>query len=258
MKSSPVTGGGASAVGRTASAHPVVLWVILRVALVLAGVGVLTVSAWLSVPFYPVPLTMQTLAVLLVGGLLGPRLGASAVAGYLAVGLMGAPVFHNGLGGVAVFGGPTGGYLVGFLPAAFLMGLAVRWAGITAGRRGDLGRMTVDGAGRGDSISSASDPSASDSGSSLSGASTPSALAGGWKVSVPGILTLISGAVLASVAIYVFGVPWLAWSTHSTLGHALDVGAVPFVLGDVLKAAVAIGAIRMGGAALCRRGLLPF
>ena len=53
---------------------------------VAAGVGVLTASAWLSVPFYPVPLTMQTLAVLLIGGLLGSRLGVASVAGYLALG----------------------------------------------------------------------------------------------------------------------------------------------------------------------------
>ncbi|MCH5375079.1 MAG: efflux RND transporter permease subunit, partial [Planctomycetes bacterium] len=92
--------------------------------LVVLGIGVLSACSWLSVPFYPVPMTMQTLAVLVVGGVLGPRLGTTAVAGYLSLGLAGAPVFHGGLGGPAVFVGPTGGYLLGFLPAAFLMGLA--------------------------------------------------------------------------------------------------------------------------------------
>jgi biotin transport system substrate-specific component len=99
---------------------------ILEFSLVAAGVGILAAGAWLSVPFYPVPLTMQTLAVLLVGGLLGPRLGTAAVFSYLALGAAGAPVFHNGLGGPVVLLGPTGGYLLGFLPAAFLMGLAAR------------------------------------------------------------------------------------------------------------------------------------
>ena len=121
---------------------------------VAAGVGILTASAWLSVPFYPVPLTMQTLAVLLIGGLLGSRLGVATVASYLALGLAGAPVFHGGTGGPAVLPGPTGGYLVGFLPAAFLMG----WAAPAFGpgrnrRRGLIAELAVLGrrrrAGRG-------------------------------------------------------------------------------------------------------------
>jgi biotin transport system substrate-specific component len=117
---------------------------LLRVALVAAGIGVLTAGAWASVPFYPVPMTMQTLAVLLVGGLLGPRLGAAAAAGYLALGLTGAPVFHGGLGGPAVLAGPTGGYLLGFLPAAFLMGLAARrGCAPGTGRRGLLWSLVV-------------------------------------------------------------------------------------------------------------------
>lgn len=99
---------------------------LVRTALVAAGVGILAASAWISVPFYPVPMTMQTLAVLLVGGLLGPKLGAAAVVGYLGLGLAGAPVFHNGLGGAAILAGPTGGYLAGFVPAALLMGFASR------------------------------------------------------------------------------------------------------------------------------------
>ena len=60
---------------------------VLRLALMLAGIGLLTAGALCSVPFYPVPLTMQTLAVLVVGGLLGPRLGAGAVMGYVALGV---------------------------------------------------------------------------------------------------------------------------------------------------------------------------
>jgi biotin transport system substrate-specific component len=100
----------------------------LKAALVAAGVGMLAAGAWVSVPFYPVPMTMQTLAVLVVGGILGPRLGVAAVASYLGLGLAGAPIFHSGLGGAAVLAGPTGGYLAGFVPAAFLIGLASRRA----------------------------------------------------------------------------------------------------------------------------------
>jgi len=96
-----------------------------RLGLVLAGMGVLTAGALCSVPFYPVPLTMQTLAVLVVGGLLGPRLGVCAVAGYLALGAAGAPVFHGGLGGPGVLAGPTGGYLIGFIFLALISGFFV-------------------------------------------------------------------------------------------------------------------------------------
>jgi len=117
---------------------------LLKIALVTTGVGVLAASAWISVPFYPVPMTMQTLAVLLVGGLLGPRLGVAAVTSYLVLGLAGAPVFHSGLGGPALLAGPTGGYLMGFVPAVFVMGLASRrgWTP-SAGRLGKLHRLAL-------------------------------------------------------------------------------------------------------------------
>ena len=69
-------------------------------------------------PFTPVPITGQTLGVIVLGALYGPRRGALAVAAYLLEGLLGAPVFAGGLSGPAIFLGPTGGYLVGFVPAA--------------------------------------------------------------------------------------------------------------------------------------------
>lgn len=73
---------------------------------------------------WPVPATMQTLAVLLLGALGGPRLGVAAVVLYLAQGAAGLPFFANGTAGPAVLAGPTAGYLLGFLPAAALAGLA--------------------------------------------------------------------------------------------------------------------------------------
>lgn len=176
-----------------------------RGVLVLAGVGILAASAWLSVPFYPVPLTMQTLAVLLIGGMLGPALGVSAVTGYLALGALGAPVFHGGLGGVLVLAGPTGGYLAGFIPAAFVMGWAARLAGPAA-----PGRRTA-----------------------------------AWRMSVLGL-----GAAAASVTVYALGIPWLALFGGMGLHKAVAVGFVPFLLGDALKAAVAVGALYLGGRAL--------
>lgn len=105
-----------------------------RLLLVLVGAAVIGVSARANYHIGVVPLSMQTLAVLLVGGLLGARAGLAAVVAYLAAGAMGAPVFTGG-GGVHLLFGPTGGYLMGFLPAAWLAGeLFDRSAGRSAWR----------------------------------------------------------------------------------------------------------------------------
>lgn len=72
--------------------------------------------------FSAVPLTLQTLAVLLMGGLLGSKKGALAVMTYLAEGSLGIPVFAGGAAGLAKLVGPTGGYLLGFILCAFLVG----------------------------------------------------------------------------------------------------------------------------------------
>ncbi len=77
----------------------------------------------LYLPFSPVPVTGQTLAVLLVGALLGSKRGGLAALAYLAEGVGGMPVFAGGRAGAAVLFGPTGGYLIGFVLAAYLVGL---------------------------------------------------------------------------------------------------------------------------------------
>ncbi len=85
----------------------------------------ITVGAKLSVPFYPVPMTMQTFAIIGLGLVLGPKLAVSAVLLYLAQGAFGMPVFsgtpEKGIG-IAYMVGPTGGYLFGFILAAGLAG----------------------------------------------------------------------------------------------------------------------------------------
>lgn len=91
----------------------------------LAGSLLLTLSAKVQVPFWPVPMTMQTFAVIGLGLALGPRLGLAAVALYLAQGAAGLPVFagtpEKGIG-LAYMAGPTGGYLAGYLLAAYAAG----------------------------------------------------------------------------------------------------------------------------------------
>lgn len=92
-------------------------------ALVLGGSLLIAIAAQISVPMYPVPMTLQTLAILLVGFAMGSRLGALTVIAYLAEGAMGLPVFANGMNGAA-FAGPTAGFLVGFVGLAWMAGFA--------------------------------------------------------------------------------------------------------------------------------------
>jgi biotin transport system substrate-specific component len=85
---------------------------------------VLVVSAYLSInlPFSPVPITGQTLGVLLIGMALGRVRGTAVVLAYLLEGFAGLPVFAGGKSGMVALMGPTGGYLLGFLGAAFVVG----------------------------------------------------------------------------------------------------------------------------------------
>jgi len=93
-------------------------------ALVLGGSLFVALAAQVTIrlPFSPVPITGQTLAVLLVGALLGSRRGAWSLLAYLLEGLAGLPVFAGGASGPAYALGPTGGYLIGFVIAAFVVG----------------------------------------------------------------------------------------------------------------------------------------
>ncbi|NNG04740.1 MAG: biotin transporter BioY [Inquilinus sp.] len=92
------------------------------VLLVVAGTALLTVCAKTQVPFWPVPMTMQTWAVLMIGAAYGWRLGGATVLAYLAEGAAGLPVFAGATAGPAYLAGPTAGYLVGFVLAAALIG----------------------------------------------------------------------------------------------------------------------------------------
>ena len=76
----------------------------------------------IPVPMIPVPVTLQTLGVMLAGLVLGPRLGALAVLLYVGLAVLGLPILPGGRGGLAVLAGPTGGFLVGFVVGAFIIG----------------------------------------------------------------------------------------------------------------------------------------
>jgi biotin transport system substrate-specific component len=161
------------------------------------GSALLTLSAKVQVPFYPVPMTMQTLVVLLVGMAFGARLGVATVALYLAEGAAGLPVFagtpEKGIG-LAYMMGPTGGYLLGFVLAAAIAGWMVE-------RRRDAAGLAL-------------------------------------------------AVVAGSIAIYGPGVLWLARFVGA--GRALELGLVPFLGGDLLKAGLAF-TLALCGAAMVRR-----
>lgn len=181
--------------------------------LALCGVmaALLAVGSWVSIPLYPVPLTLQTLVVLVAGGLLGRAFGPVSTVVYVLVGLVGVPVFAGGEAGPGVLLGPKGGYLVGFVLAAFVMG----WAGdaTRAARR----------------------------------APGVSRLPRWWRLAL--------GAVVASLLIYAAGVPWLAAVTGMGWRAAVTVGMLPFLIGDAVKAAVAVAVIRAVDDVLAGQGL---
>lgn len=162
--------------------------------LVVLGVLFTALLAQVAVPVpgSPVPITGQTLAVVLTAASLGPLRGTAVQALYILSALTGLPFYSEASGGVDVVLGATGGYVVGFIPAAFLIGLAAQ-----------------HGADR-----------------TL------------WK-SVP--LFVAGQAVIFAV-----GVPWLAVSTGESATWALENGFYPFILGGLVKAAVA--AVVLGGA----------
>lgn len=139
----------------------------------------------IQIPFTPVPITGQTFAVLLTGAALGWKLGAAGQLLYVAVGALGAPVFTEASGGLDVIQGATGGYLIGFIIAAGLVG----WM---AEHRQDR--------------------------------------------TFPTMFTAFIGG---SLAIYVFGVIGLMVWVDMSLPAAVEAGVVPFLLGDLTKAAAA-------------------
>jgi biotin transport system substrate-specific component len=90
-----------------------------------AFIALIALGSWISVPLplIPVPFTLQTLFVLLAGAVMG-RYAVIPLMLYMLLGAAGLPLFHNGLSGIGILLGPTGGYIIGFIPAALVVGLA--------------------------------------------------------------------------------------------------------------------------------------
>jgi len=92
------------------------------IVLIALGTALMTLSAKVNLPLPYVPMTLQTLVVLMIGAAYGWRLGSATMIAYLAEGAMGLPVFAGPVGGIAPLIGPTAGYLYGFVGAAFITG----------------------------------------------------------------------------------------------------------------------------------------
>lgn len=146
-----------------------------------AFIGLIAIGSWISLPVGYIPFTLQTLFVLLAG-IIMHRYGAIPVLLYIVLGVLGLPLFHNGMAGIGVLLGPSGGYLTGFIFAALITGLAYEH----------------------DSR-----------------------------------ILRVGGIVAATAIIYLFGIAWLMYSLKLGFIPAVITGVLPFVPGDMIKAAAA-------------------
>lgn len=169
-----------------------------KLLMVLAGSALVGLSAQISVPMVPVPMSLQTLAISIIGLTYGSRLAAITLLAYLAEGAAGLPVFAGGGAGVAHLMGPTGGFLWGFVAMAWLTG----W-------------MVERGFDR-------------------------------------GVLRLFLAAFIPATLLFVPGVIGLKLVLGMSWTKAMMVGAVPFLIGDVVKSALAALTVWGGWKALKR------
>ena len=153
----------------------------LLIAYTAVFIALLAASSWISLPVPPVPFTLQTLAVLLCAAIMR-RYAVIPLTLYVIAGCLNLPVFHNGAAGIGVLLDPTGGFLIGFIPAVLVAGYLYE----------------------------------SD------------------KTSMH-----IAGLFLAMGIYDFFGVGWIMLSTHMNLVSALLAGFVPFIIGDIIKLALA-------------------
>ncbi len=158
---------------------------VVDVTLVVLGAAFVGGLAQLYVPLWPVPVTGQTLAVLLVGATLGAVRGALALGAYAVIGIIGVPWFSEAAGGWDVIAGPTGGYIIGFIASAALVG----WLSERA-----------------------------------------------WDRKILKAIAMFVGGTLVVFAV---GLPWLAFALGIGVDLTLEYGLYPFIIGGIIKAAVA-------------------
>ena len=103
---------------------------LIKISLTALFAALTAAGAFIAIPIGPVPIVLQNMFAVLSGLILGPLLGSAAVGLYLLAGIINLPVFAGGTGGIARFAGPTGGFLVGYLIAAFTAGMIAGKGGI--------------------------------------------------------------------------------------------------------------------------------
>lgn len=167
---------------------------------VIAATALTALCAQISIPIpgSPVPVTGQTFAVLLTAAALGPIRGAVAQLLYVGLAMAGLPVLAAGSSGVEVVLGATGGYLLGFVVAAFVIGLLARQ---------------------------------------------------GWSRTP---VRVFAAYLVGSAVIYLFGALWLAQVAGQPLSWAVAVGVTPFLVGDLIKAALAAGVLPLAWKGVAR------
>lgn len=176
----------------------------LDAALVLTGAAVVAALAQVEIPLWPVPITGQTLGVIIVGASLGAWRGVAALTTYMALGLAGLPIFAGFTGSLAAVAKPSFGFVIGFIVSAFVAG----WFAERAWDRRPL--------------------------------------------------LAFAGFALASAVPFVFGIPYLAYVLNVGMGldltfwQILEAGLFPFIVGGIVKAALA-ALIVPGAWALVRR-----
>ena len=157
-------------------------------------------------PFTPVPINLALLAVWVCGGTLGARKGAIAILVYILLGAIGVPVFTGFAGGLGILAGPTGGYIIGYLPSVVVMGLM---------RRRD--KADEVGAQGGDNIKKAT-------------------------MAIKNFAFTITRGLAAVIVCYSCGTIWFMVSTGTGFVAAMTMCVIPFIPGDILKL-VAAGAV---------------
>lgn len=177
--------------------------------------ALIIVGAYIRFPLPPVPITLQTLFVISASLLGGTAIGVGSVAIYLLLGAVGLPVFTAG-GGLGILLGPTGGFLFGLLPAALLAGIAGNYAR----------KETID-----------HKDNQTDNPIHETTESTR-------KRRTYLFLSILFGT-LATLAIYAVGVPFLKYNRSLSWKVAIQVGMLPFLIGDTIKLIVSVQLAQM-------------
>lgn len=189
---------------------------------IVLGTVLITLCSKISVPTWPIPVTLQTFAVAALAAAFGWRIGLATVALYIVEGLSGLPVFAGIGAGPGYLFGPTGGFIIGFLPMAAIIGGAADMGAGRSGRNLIPMMLAEDFAG-------------------FAGALLP-------------IVLLFAAMLVADALVFAFGYAWLVTvlsgskgvGPYAVMGAAFDGAIKPFVLWDVLK--MAFAALSVAGA----------